>query len=83
MRFMLCVTPVVSSQMQLCSPLAIQTLFHGETNAGNFGGVVWMAKKLVLAGTNYKPELNISVPTPLLVSLHYLVTWCRHTYQSP
>lgn len=40
MLFMLCVTPVVSSQMQLCSPLAIQILFHKETNAGNSRGVV-------------------------------------------
>lgn len=39
MLFMLCVTPVVSSQMQLCSPLAIWILFHKETNAGNSGGV--------------------------------------------
>lgn len=40
MLFMLCVTPVVSSQMQLCSPLAIQILFHKETKAGSSGGVV-------------------------------------------
>lgn len=40
MLFMLCVTPVVSSQMQLCSPLAIQMLFHKETNASNSSGVV-------------------------------------------
>lgn len=60
MLFMLCVTPVVSLQMQLCSPLAIQLLFQKETNAGNPRSVGWTAKKLVLAGTNYKPESSIS-----------------------
>lgn len=33
MLFMLYVTPVVSSQMQLCSPLAIQILFDKEISA--------------------------------------------------
>lgn len=32
MLFMLCVTPVVSLQMQLCSPLAIKIPFNEETN---------------------------------------------------
>lgn len=62
MLFMLCVTPVVSSQMQLCSPLAIQMLFHKETNGGSSCGVVWMAKKLSLADTSYEPESDILVP---------------------
>lgn len=35
MLFMLCVTPVVSLQMQLCSPLAIKILFNEETNGNS------------------------------------------------
>lgn len=55
MFFMLCVTPVVSSQMQLCSTLAIQILFDKLVLTKQ------TAKTLVLAGTNYKPRSNISV----------------------
>lgn len=33
MLFMFCVTPVFSSQMQLCSPLANQILFDKEISA--------------------------------------------------
>lgn len=56
---MLCVTPVVSSQMS--SPLAIQFLFHKEISAGKSGEIIWRAKTLVVVGTNYKPKSNISV----------------------
>lgn len=59
MLFMLCVTPVVSSQMS--SPLAIQFLFHKEISAGKSGEIIWRAKTLVVVGTNYKPKSNISV----------------------
>lgn len=59
MLFMLCVTPVVSLQMQLCSP--IQILSHKEISAGKSGEIIWTAKMLVLAGTNSKPKSNISV----------------------
>lgn len=63
MLFMLCVTAVVSLQMQWCSPLAIQVLFYKETNAGSSGRVIWRGKQLVLAAISYKPESNISVLT--------------------
>lgn len=62
MLFMLCVTPVVSLQMQLCSPLAIKIPFNEETN-GNPSKVTWTAKNLMLVVTSYKLESNISVPT--------------------
>lgn len=56
MLFVLCVTPVVSLQMQLCS-----SSFNGETN-GNSSEFTWTAAKLVLAVTNFNPESNIFVP---------------------
>lgn len=40
MLFMLCVTPVVSSQMQLCSLLVIQILFDKEISAGKSGEII-------------------------------------------
>lgn len=40
MLFMLCVTPVVSSQMQLCSPLASQILLDKEISAGKSGEII-------------------------------------------
>lgn len=58
---MLCVTPILSSQMQLCSPLSIQILLDKEISAGKSGEIIWKAKKLVLAGTNYKCKSDISV----------------------
>lgn len=56
MLFVLCVTPVVSLQMHLCSPF-----FNGETN-GNSSEVTRAAMKLMLAVTNFNPESNIFVP---------------------
>lgn len=40
MLFMLCVTPTVFSQMQLCSPLAIQILFDKEISADKSGEII-------------------------------------------
>lgn len=40
MLFMLCVTPILSSQMQLCSPLSIQILLDKEISAGKSGEII-------------------------------------------
>lgn len=40
MLFMLCVTLVVSSQTQLCSPLAIQILLDKDISAGKSGEII-------------------------------------------
>lgn len=40
MFFMLCVTAVVSLQMQLFSLLVIQILFDKEISAGKFGEII-------------------------------------------
>lgn len=77
MLFMLCVTPILSSQMQLCSPLSIQILLDKEISAGKSGEIIWKARSwcLLVPTTSASRIFQCSCTVGLS-----LVTWCKHTY---